>query len=129
MREWRLRRLLVTGGRDFGEDDLLVQVRVSEALYALLEVAKRNDITVVHGACPTGVDRIVAECCRDWELPVEPHPAEWERYGHQAGPIRNREMVALGADYCARFPGGSGTAGCAEEARRAGIHVIGFKLA
>ena len=53
------------------------------------------------------------------------HPADWDKHGKAAGMIRNREMVALGADICLAFPIGRspGTRACIREAQRAGIPV------
>jgi hypothetical protein len=55
----------------------------------------------------------------------EPHPADWKRHGRAAGPIRNAEMVALGADVCLALPIGlsPGTRGCIDLAEAAGIPV------
>ena len=66
----------------------------------------------------------------DWAvahgLEPERHPADWKRYGRAAGPIRNQEMVNLGADVCLAFPreGSRGTKNCMEAARKAGIPTL-----
>jgi hypothetical protein len=101
-------RLLVTGWRGWPEGDArYVTDAVREALdpYRLPLVSRR---IVVHGACPTGVDAIVDRWLRDRPIlgvELERHPANWSRNGRAAGPIRNTEMVNLGADMCLAFPG------------------------
>jgi hypothetical protein len=56
---------------------------------------------------------------------AEPHPADWAQHGKAAGMIRNREMVALGADVVLAFPLGRspGTRGCIRTAEEAGLTV------
>lgn len=96
--------------------------------------APRN-VTLVHGACPTGVDRIAATLAAGWGWTVEAHPA----IGHPdkdfgnwpaAGPRRNAHMVALGADICVALPGpGSrGTIQCVGMAINARIPVITYPI-
>ena len=83
--------------------------------------------TLVHGGCPTGADREAASFWRITGRPVEPHPANWQRYGKAAGPRRNQEMVDAGADQCIAFfkrgAANRGTADCVARARAAGIPV------
>jgi hypothetical protein len=115
-------RILVTGSRDWAD-----RLAVRSALYDLFE--EHGTILVVHGDCPTGADLFASEWVGDnWQLGVreEKHPADWRRHGRAAGPIRNRKMVAAGADLCLAFPLGAspGTRGCMAAARAAGIPVI-----
>lgn len=60
-----------------------------------------------------------------WGGTVERHPAEWDKHGKAAGPIRNQKMVDLGATVCLAFPlpGSRGTAHCMSAARKASIPV------
>jgi hypothetical protein len=63
-------------------------------------------VTLVHGHCPTGVDRAFDEAGRwfaetvDDRVRVERHPADWDALGRKAGPVRNQGMVDAGADFC-----------------------------
>lgn len=115
-------RILVTGSRRWTDRDA-VRDAILEAWTSLGE---DRDTVLVHGACPRGADKIADEF---WDgylgYPVERHPAEWTRYGRAAGPLRNQQMVDLGADVCLAFlmPGSRGTADCARRAERAGIPV------
>lgn len=128
-------RILITGSRDWTD-----RVAVYQTLYAYvtrhcppdydrhgnLIDYDLSDVTIVHGACPTGAD-VIAE---DWAVVnwvvFERHPADWDKHGKAAGPIRNQEMVDLGADVCLAFPlpGSKGTRDCMAKARAAGIPVI-----
>lgn len=115
----------MTGSRDWTDWKTLTA--------ALFQAADCYDpITVVSGACPTGADAM-AEWVAEHLLPflenggvrVERHPADWDRHGKAAGPVRNQEMVDLGADLCLAFPLGAsrGTRDCMRRAEAAGIPV------
>lgn len=111
-------RILITGSRNFKDRDLMFMV-----LHQFSEQHKEEEVTIVHGKCPTGADRLAGEVARELGYKVEEHPANWEQYGKSAGPIRNQAMVDLGADVCYGFPLGlsRGTRHCMERARKAGI--------
>jgi SLOG family YspA-like protein len=115
-------RVLVTGSREW--DDM------QELRYALIHATalRLDSVVIVHGACPTGADAMAAEWARDYGIRAEAHPPDWERHGRKAaGPRRNAEMVALGADLCLAFykqgAGNKGTDHCASLAGKAGIPV------
>jgi hypothetical protein len=106
-------RIIVCGGRNYKD---------AARIYLTLEEYVREEPTVVHGAAP-GADSIAAREATVLELATEPRPAEWDRYGKAAGPIRNQAMVDSGADLLIAFGGGVGTADCIKRARKAGIPV------
>lgn len=114
-------RILITGTRQNGPE---IKGQVWRTLdSASFWVAQRNRLIVVHGQCPAGgVDKYA----EDWAIArghqAERHPADFSK-GRQAGPLRNAEMVAAGAQVCIGFPGpGSrGTWDCLRRAVDAGI--------
>lgn len=79
---------------------------------------------IVHGNA-AGADRIAGQEAQKLGLLVEPHPADWERHGNQAGPIRNNEMALAGADLCIAFWDGqsAGTKDMMARAKLRGIPV------
>lgn len=113
-------RILITGSRTYSD---------MRALEEAIEGAPRRSdgiVTIVHGDCPTGADRLAKEFCTSHPgFREEAHPADWGRRGKAAGPKRNQEMVDLGADICLAFPseGSRGTWDCVRRARKAGIEV------
>jgi hypothetical protein len=108
-------RLLVCGGREFV---------YRPAVFAALDRAhaKRTVTVLVHGAA-RGADSLAGEWARARGIAEERHPANWERDGKRAGPIRNAEMLATGIDGVVAFPGGRGTAHMVQIAREAGVPV------
>jgi hypothetical protein len=117
-------RILVTGSRNWWSVDV-----IRNALWtAYGDRPPGTDPVIVHGACPSGADSIASGWARSNGVKTEPHPADWHKYGKAAGPRRNREMVALGADICLAFiraesRGASMTARMAEDA---GIRTVRF---
>jgi hypothetical protein len=100
-------RVLVTGSRNWPSSNAVWQ-----ALTALYEGAG-EPLTVVHGDCPTGADKAASEWVRELRQGIEEkHPADWKKDGRAAGPIRNAEMVAKGADVCLAFLGSCVKPGC-----------------
>lgn len=126
-----MRRVLVTGSRFWKNKSAIY-----DALDEQWQISK-GQMTVVHGACPTGADHLASAWCRDvrtavqndpgpWTLEEDPHPADWNIHGKAAGPLRNQEMVDLGADVCLAFPlpDSKGTVDCMKRVRKAKIPII-----
>lgn len=107
---------LVCGGRDYANRD-----SVFVALDALHR--KHSNLTILHGACPTGADAFAHEWAILNECPVIAVPAQWSTRGPSAGPIRNGMMLHYLPHGCVAFPGGAGTADMVRQAERAGIKV------
>lgn len=80
-----MRVILVCGSRGWDDFNLID--------YLLAAYVKPGDI-IRHGACPTGADEMAAAWCDQNGYAQDPMPAEWDRYGRQAGPIRNAAMAA-----------------------------------
>ena len=66
-----------------------------------------DSIRIIHGGAK-GVDSLIAAWALAREVPVVAFPAEWERLGRIAGPLRNAQMLDK-ADIVVAFPGGKGT--------------------
>lgn len=117
-------RVLVTGSRDHTDKHLI------QSVLLLATVAARGveEITLVHGGA-RGADALAFEIATEMGWTVDVFPADWETYGKRAGMIRNKEMVAYGADVCLAFPIGEsrGTRHCMAVAREAGIPVKVFE--
>lgn len=124
-------RIIVTGSRDIPADCAdAVQDAIWHAIYA--NVRNREPVTIIDGGCPTGADELARQLVRalrsfHYQIEGETHPADWAQHGKAAGPIRNQNMVEMGADQCIAFfyegAGNRGTTDCATRAAAAGIPV------
>lgn len=122
-------RILVSGSRRFADRWAFHRAMVDEltARGQWDEAAERptGEVVIVHGDAK-GLDTIAREWAEFYGVPHEPHPADWVRWGASAGPRRNAEMVALGADVMHAWPIGEsrGTRGCILLAEKAGIPAV-----
>src|SRR4051794_13516040 len=105
-------RVIVTGDRNGYCPELAEQV-VNRLL-----ARYGPGLVVVHGGA-TGIDRAFAEACGALGVEQEAHPARWDEldapgavvltdkrgrpYNANAGPARNAEMLAAGADLVVGF--------------------------
>jgi hypothetical protein len=87
-------RVIVCGSREWTDRTL-----IHDTLAALTEHGR---VVIVHGAA-RGADRIADEEARALGFDVEPHPADWRRYGKRAGSIRNALMLSLGCSRVIAF--------------------------
>lgn len=83
--------------------------------------------TVLEGKA-NGADSIAGEEAKRMGMTVLEFPAEWEKYGRAAGPIRNRQMLDQLPDFVVAFHDdlskSRGTADTVKEARKRGIEVM-----
>lgn len=129
-------RILVTGSRYWREGRIVARgisgwlESIGTSIGAVWPVP-----TVVHGGNRRwdpqrrewyGADWHAGHAARTWEFVEERVPADWDRHGRRAGPLRNVEMVGRGADVCLAFPIGPshGTRHCMEAAFMARIPVF-----
>ena len=96
------RKVLVTGGRDFFDRELLNAVLDN----------MHNDVpidTIINGGA-RGADSLSTAWARQRGVGIEIYNAEWDKHGKAAGVIRNTKMLdkAQPTDVVA-FPGGRGT--------------------
>lgn len=116
----------VTGGRDL--------VPTAELASAFVSALRHHGVTVLrHGAC-RGADTWAAALASALGIKLEAWPADWNKHGRAAGPIRNRRMLTgqvltgqqerVRVDLLLALPGGRGTADCRAGAVDFGIPVV-----
>jgi hypothetical protein len=112
-------RVLVTGGRDYGNED-----HVFHTLDGLHEGIDPITCLIQGGA--SGADYLARLWAMDNNIDERiTVKAEWEKYGPSAGPRRNEKMLAeYRPDLVVAFPGGKGTAHMVSIAKKAGVRVL-----
>lgn len=123
-------RILVTGSRRWK-----LAGKLEYELTRAIAQFNDGDVTVIHGSCPSGADRLADNWVRSVfgsdlgnGIKLEIHHADWSGLGRKAGPLRNRAMVEAGADVCLAFltPDSVGGSMTADMAEKAGIEVRRF---
>lgn len=87
-------RVVVTGSRDWGYPNAVHAALTS--LHGLCE-AMNTGLIIRHGACPTGADKAAwnwFQIAEPWwgNVKMEQFPADWQKDGRAAGPLRNIRM-------------------------------------
>lgn len=109
-------RIIVCGGRDYSDADRLAVV--------LQRYHDRFGISVLMEGGATGADTLAREWAHKSGILVATFPADWEKHGPAAGPIRNAFMLESGEpDAVVAFPGGRGTADMVSKAEAAFVKV------
>lgn len=105
--------VIVTGGRDFSNRDLVYRVLDSLKIEVLIQ----------GGA--TGADWLAKEWAQDRGVYWESYMADWDSYGLKAGPIRNGKMLsAHPTAIVVAFKGNKGTKDCVTQAKGLGMTVL-----
>lgn len=86
-------KILVCGGRHFSDYALL-----EKTINGVIAESGCADIEIVSEHC-VGADRLGELYAEKHDAQVKIFPAEWEKYGKCAGPMRNKQMV----DYISGF--------------------------
>ena len=107
-------KVIIAGGRDFNDYLLLLQA-----------VVKANfDVTEVVSGGAKGADSLGELFARDMDLSLKRFPADWDKHGRAAGPIRNGEMAGYADALIAMWDGVStGTANMIKQAKDRGLKV------
>jgi len=110
-------RIIVCGGRDYQDRDAV--------FHYLDTLNKKMGIdALIHGSA-AGADSLAREWAAKQGVLCWAYPAQWDRYGKPAGPIRNQKMIDVGKpDGIVAFPStGPGTSNMVDLAEKAGIKV------
>ena len=110
-------RVLVCGGRRF--DDAVTLGSWLGGIH------KRQGIALLIEGGAGGADFMARKFAEWTGIPVQTFPADWDKHGKAAGPIRNQHMLDAGKpDLVVAFEGGRGTDDMIARAERAGVRVL-----
>ena len=111
-------RVLICGDRNWFDESIIEKI--------VRKYCKNGDI-IIHGACK-GADRIGGHVAEGLGFDIDVYPAEWNKYGRSAGPIRNKQMLDSGLDLVLAFhddiSASKGTKDMINRARKANIKVV-----
>lgn len=116
-------KTIIAGSRDISD--------VSRVKATIKHAVKFNglEVTEVVCGCAAGVDEIGKQWAEGNGIPVKQFPADWQKHGKAAGPIRNREMAEYADALIAIWDGKSrGTANMIEEAEKHGLKVFAYRV-
>jgi hypothetical protein len=112
--------VLVTGGRDFSDRDMVD--KVLDSIHAETPIN-----LLVHGAA-RGADTLANLWAFSRGVQPAACPALWDYYGKPAGHKRNCAMLLIKPDLVVAFPGGSGTSDMYSLASEAGIRAFRYEF-
>lgn len=120
-------KIIIAGGRDFDDYGLLHgtlhDLFISHGHW-------RCAVEIVSGAA-RGADELGERFAEDWSAPVKRFPADWDKHGKAAGPIRNNQMAEYADILVAFWDGKSrGTSHMINSALKHGleVHVYRYEL-
>ena len=123
-------RMIIAGSREFNDYEEMVT-----DIYDLHICPLDEDdyLEIVSGHAP-GADTLGEQLAEVEGYPLKIFPAEWDKYGKAAGPIRNEQMAKYAAEadrgILVAFPMGKsrGTRNMIKIARRYGLEVHVFEV-
>lgn len=91
-------KLIIAGGRDFVDYSKLdLEVKI----FMLDNKIDLKNFSIISGHA-RGADQLGERFAHKYKIPLEIYPADWNRYGNRAGPLRNEEMAKV-ATHCICF--------------------------
>ena len=82
-------KVIIAGTRDFNDYDFLKK----NVDYFLQGINPNNEEIEIVSGNARGADKLGERYAKEHNLPVKLFPANWDKYGKQAGYLRNQEMA------------------------------------
>lgn len=116
-------RVLVCGHREFDDWDLLCKTMLNQGFVG---EEKLSNLVIIEGEAK-GADFLARVWAKWLGVKFEAYPADWNKYGKGAGPIRNKQMLDDGKpDLVVAFlaKGSVGTKNMIKQAEDAGVKTM-----
>ena len=96
------------------------------------ELEKLRSDTIIIEGCANGADSISGDIASEIGYRLLEFPADWNKYGRAAGPIRNKQMLDEGKPdlvlaFHSNIENSRGTKNMIEQAKKRGIVIILIK--
>lgn len=119
-------KVLICGSRFYTDYKKILQY-----VRSLKDTAIHENIVIVAGGA-MGADTLAVKAAVSCGFSFREYPAQWEKYGKKAGPIRNQTMLDMEKpDIVAAFheaiESSKGTKDMVSRARKSGVPVVVFK--
>ena len=112
-------KVIIAGGRHFNDYELLKE----KCEYYLQNKLRESKVVIISGHA-TGADDLGERYAQERGLYLDAHPADWDKNGRAAGPIRNKEMAEIADALIAFWDGASrGTKNMIDTAKSKGLKV------
>lgn len=85
-------RVIIAGGRDFTDYH-----KLKTYMNCLLQLLDKSQVEIISGGAK-GADSLGERYAREFGYKLKRFPANWNKYGKAAGPIRNKEMALYAAE-------------------------------
>ena len=92
-----IKRIVVAGSRNYNNYE-----EAKKYIDICISKIKDKNILIFLSGCCYGADLLGERYALENGYKIERYPAQWQKYGNRAGPIRNKEM-AKKADYIICF--------------------------
>ena len=116
-------KITVGGCRDFTDSEYIFK-----CLDEYIKELRDEEIIIISGHC-CGVDAIAEKYADEKGFKTMIFPAQWDKYGRAAGPVRNKQMVEASDAVIAFWDGKSlGTKSLIDLAKKSDKNLTVFKI-
>lgn len=121
-------KLIIAGGRDYENRDFIFKrIDILRNGFEVTEIVSGRGFKFDRDRrIYIGADFFGEEYAKERGLALKTMPADWDKHGKIAGPIRNCQMAKY-ANAAALFPGGKGTENMFKEAQKHGLMIFDYR--